>query len=167
MILAATRPDPPSADARWKLVAAAMRRHGHAPDALIESLHAVQQAFGFLDDDALRYVAGSLRVPYSRVYGVATFYHLFTLRPPGRHTCVVCLGTACYIRGAQGLLDRVGRDLGVEPGETTPDGAVSLLTARCLGSCGLAPAAVFDGAVAGKLTPDAAAQRVKELAHDA
>ena len=144
-----------------------MRRHGHEADALIETLHVVQESFGYLDDDSLRFVAGSLRVPYSRVYGVATFYHLFTMRPPGRHACVVCLGTACYIRGAQAILDKVGRELKIKPGETTPDGSVSLLTARCLGSCGLAPAAVFDGAVVGRLNPEAALARVRSLTHDA
>jgi len=167
MNISSARPPAPSADPRWKLVGAAMRRHGHEADALIETLHVVQESFGYLDDDSLRFVAGSLRVPYSRVYGVATFYHLFTMRPPGRHACVVCLGTACYIRGAQAILDKVGRELKIKPGETTPDGQVSLLTARCLGSCGLAPAAVFDGAVVGRLNPEAALARVRSLTHDA
>jgi bidirectional [NiFe] hydrogenase diaphorase subunit len=167
MSITATRPAAPSSDPRWKLVSAAMRRHGHAADALIETLHSVQQSFGFLDDEALKFVAGSLRVPYSRVYGVATFYHLFTMRPPGKHTCVVCLGTACYIRGAQEILGRIEHDLGIEAGETTKDGQVSLLTARCLGACGLAPAVVYDGAVVGKLNAAAAAARAGELAHDA
>ena len=92
----------------------------------------------------------SLRVPLSRAFGVATFYHFFTLKPAGEHTCVVCMGTACYIKGAPQLLDAVQRDLGIDPGETTADGKVSLLTARCLGSCGLAPAVVYDHEVAGQ-----------------
>lgn len=167
MNITAKRPAAPSPDPRWKLVGAAMRRHGHEPDALIETLHAVQESFGFLDEDALRFVAMSLRVPFSRVYGVATFYHLFTMRPPGKHTCVVCLGTACYVRGAQTILDHVSQELKVEPGETTEDGRVSLLTARCLGSCNLAPAVVFDGAVAGKISEKDALERVRRLAHDA
>jgi bidirectional [NiFe] hydrogenase diaphorase subunit len=88
-------PAPPSDDRRWRLVDATMRRHGRQSHALIESLHTVQESFGYLDLEALRYVAASLRVPLSRVYGVATFYHLFNLKPQGQHTCVVCLGTAC------------------------------------------------------------------------
>ena len=144
---------PPSDDRRWKLIDATMRKHGNEPSALIESLHTVQESFGYLDDVALRYVALSLRVPFSKVYGVATFYHFFTLKPQGEHTCVVCTGTACYIKGAQKLIESVTAETGIEPGETTKDGKLSLLTARCVGSCGLAPAVVFDGAVSGKVTP--------------
>ena len=103
------KPAPPSDDKRWRIVNATMRRHGHRPNALIETLHTVQEAFGFLDEDGLRYVALSLRAPLSRVYGAATFYHFFTLKPPGEHTCVVCTGTACYIKGAAALLDAVKR----------------------------------------------------------
>jgi len=146
------KPTPPNQDKRWRLVDATMRRLGLQSRGLIETLHTVQEAFGYLDQDALLYVATSLRVPLSRAYGVATFYHFFTLKPAGEHTCVVCMGTACYIKGAPQLLDSVRRDLGVEPGETTSDGKVSLLTARCLGSCGLAPAVVYDHEVAGKVT---------------
>src|SRR5580693_8058829 len=93
----------------------------------------------------------SLRVPLSRAYGVATFYHFFTLKPGGRHTCVICLGTACYIKGAQRLLEAMRQTLKIVPGETTVDGEVSLLTARCLGSCGLAPAVVYDQEIVGKV----------------
>ena len=144
---------PPSEDRRWKLVSATMRRHGHRRDALIETLHTVQQSFGYLDQDSLRYVALSLRVPLSRAFGVATFYHYFSLKPPGEHTCVICMGTACYIKGAQLLVAEIEKSFGVKPGQTTADGRISLLAARCIGSCGLAPAAVFDGEVAAKLTP--------------
>lgn len=146
---------PPSDDRRWKLVDAAMRKLGNEPSALIESLHSVQETFGYLDESALRYVAISLRVPFSKVYGVSTFYHFFTLKPQGEHTCVVCTGTACYIKGAQKLLDAVTEQAGIKAGETTLDNAISLLTARCVGSCGLAPAVVFDREVAGKVTPEA------------
>ena len=143
----------PSGDKRWKLVGATMRRNGYRRDALIEALHTVQQSFGYLDEPALRYVASSLRVPLSQAYGVATFYHFFSLRPPGEHTCVVCMGTACYIKGAAQLLAEAETATGVKAGETTPDGKVSILTARCLGSCSLAPAVVLDGEVAGKVAP--------------
>ncbi len=152
---------PPSDDKRWKLVQATMRRHGHEPNALIETLHTVQQSFGYLDKESLRYVASALRVPLSRVYGVATFYHFFTLKPQGKHTCVVCMGTACYIKGAPELLADVEQTAGIVPGETTSDKKVSLLTARCLGSCGLAPAVVFDGDVKGRVTPAQVHERVQ------
>ena len=138
-----------------------MRRHGHAPNSLIETLHTVQETFGFLEKRSLEYVSLALRVPLSRVYGVATFYHFFTLKPPGEHVCVVCMGTACYIRGAQKVLQDIEQTAETKAGETSPNGRVSLLTARCLGSCGLAPNAVFDGEVVGKLTPAEAHKRVE------
>ena len=102
-------------------------------------------------------------MPFSKVYGVATFYHFFTMKPPGQHTCVICTGTACYIKGAPVLVNAVREVAGITPGETTSDGQLSLLTARCLGSCGLAPAVVFDGQVAGKITAETIKQRI--LAH--
>ena len=139
-----------------------MRRMGNSPRGLIESLHTVQEAFGYLDIDALRFVARTLRVPLSRAYGVATFYHFFSLKPPGEHTCVVCIGTACYIKGAPQLLSTIKQELGVVPGQTTPDGKVSVLGARCLGSCGLAPAVVYDRDVAGKVTPQGLRERLAQ-----
>ena len=159
------KPAPPSADKRWKLVDAAMRKSGGHSRGLIETLHTVQEAFGYLDDEALRYVAHSLRVPLSRAYGVATFYHFFALKPAGRHTCVVCLGTACYIKGAQHLLEAMRDALNITPGETTPDGEVSLLTARCLGSCGLAPAVVYDHEIAGKVDHASLRGHLEKWAH--
>jgi bidirectional [NiFe] hydrogenase diaphorase subunit len=156
-----------SEDRRWRLVNRTMRMHGNEPHALIETLHAVQEHFGFLDLDALKYVAGALKVPLSRVYGVATFYHYFTLKPPGEHTCVVCNGTACYIGGATGILHEIEDKVGIAPGETTPDGTLSLVTARCLGSCGLAPAVVLDGEVCGKMTPTTVLGRIERWrSHD-
>ena len=152
---------PPTDDKRWKIVQATMRRYGNAPNALIETLHSVQETFGFLEKKNLEFVSLALRVPLSRVYGVATFYHFFTLKPPGEHVCVICMGTACYIRGAQSVLEDIEGTAQTKPGETSPDGRVSLLTARCLGSCGLAPNGVFDGEVVGRLTPAEAHKRIQ------
>ena len=154
---------PPSDDKRWRVVDATMRRHGYAPSALIEALHAIQQSFGFLDEPSLRFVALSLRVPLSRVYGVATFYHFFSLKPQGEHTCVVCTGTACYIKGSGQMLAAIGEAFGVAPGETTEDGTLSVMIARCLGACGLAPAAVLDGQVAGRLDSVELLGKLREL----
>ncbi len=141
---------PPTEDKRWKIIETTMRRNDFQPDALIESLHSVQQTFGFLDVPSMRWVAGALKVPLSKVYGVATFYHFFTLKPQGKHVCVVCMGTACYIKGGKQLLDEVQRHYGITEGQTTKDGELSLLVARCIGACGLAPTAVVDGQVLGK-----------------
>lgn len=156
------RPVPPSDDKRWKIVDATMRRHGYTPNALIEALHTAQETFGFLDDPTLRYVAGSLEVPLSKAFGVATFYHYFRLKPAGLHSCVICLGTACYMKGAPSLLHAVTEAACIEPGETTPDGRLSLLVARCLGACSLAPAVVADGEVLARETPEDLGQRTRE-----
>lgn len=158
-----TTVDPPSDDKRWRIVNATMRRHGYASHALIETLHAVQESFGYLDQDALNYVSASLRVPPSKTYGVATFYHFFKLKPGGRHSCVVCMGTACYIKGGREVLDAISKEYGIEEGETTADQQLSLLTARCIGSCGLAPATVIDGVVIPKMTPEKALEQIKRL----
>jgi len=147
-----TKPSAPSDDKRWKIVETRMRRLGDRPQALIEALHAAQEAFGYLETDALDYIGDTLRVPHSRVYGVATFYSFFTLKPQGEHTCVVCTGTACYINGAKEIISAFDKSLGVKPKETTADGKVSLLTARCLGACSLAPAVIVDGNVKGKIS---------------
>ncbi len=154
---------PPSADKRWKLIDVAMRRNGYAGHALIETLHTVQACFGYLDDVSLRYVARSLGLPLSKVFGVATFYQLFTLKPQGEHTCVICTGTACYIKGARDLLSGVEHKFAVRPGQTTDDNSLSLLSARCLGACGLAPAAVVDGNVLGKQTAQQLLAEIKEV----
>jgi bidirectional [NiFe] hydrogenase diaphorase subunit len=148
-------------DKRFRILDATMKRHQFHQDALIEVLHQAQNLFGFLETDVLRHVARGLRLPSSRVYGVATFYHLFTLTPPGRHTCVVCMGTACFVKGADRLLAALEATAAVTAGQTTKDGAVSLLTARCLGACGLAPAVVYDRQTAGQQTPDDAVNHVK------
>ena len=99
MIVSQKKAAPPSDDRRWKLVDATMRRYGNKPRALIESLHTMQAAFGYIDEEGLSYVADTLQVPASKAYGVATFYNAFTLKPPGEMTLVVCLGTACYVKG--------------------------------------------------------------------
>ncbi|WP_051305900.1 bidirectional hydrogenase complex protein HoxE [Desulfogranum mediterraneum] len=154
-------------DRQWRQVNRTMRLNNNQPEALIETLHAVQDTFGFLDHQAMAYVAHVLRVPLSRVYAVATFYHYFSLKPPGEHSCVVCMGTACYIGGSSALLDQIQQSAAIGPGETSKDGKVSLVVARCLGSCGLAPAAVFDGRVAGKLNPALMEEQLERwLSHD-
>jgi bidirectional [NiFe] hydrogenase diaphorase subunit len=152
----------PSGDKRFQILDTAMKRHQFQPDALIEVLHRAQELFGFLELDVLLYVARGLKLPPSRVYGVATFYHLFSLKPQGQHTCVVCMGTACFVKGAARLLAAVERLAGVKPGETTPDNKLSLLTARCIGACGIAPAVVYDKTTAGQQTPETVTRHLKE-----
>jgi bidirectional [NiFe] hydrogenase diaphorase subunit len=152
----------PTDDKRWRAVDARMLRLGHRPEALIEVLHTVQQAFGYLDDGALRYVSASLHVPLSKTYGVATFYSLFSLKPQGEHTCVVCTGTACHIKGSSSILEQIRKRFGIGPKQTSADNRVSLLTARCLGACSIAPAVVYDGDAKGNQTADDVLARLEE-----
>lgn len=140
-------------DPRWYAVETRMRQLGRRPDALIETLHTVQEIFGYIDDEALQHVSEQLSVPPSTAFGVATFYHYFRRRPPGAHTAVVCTGTACYIDGALEIVDAIEAKLGVTPGATTADGRLSLFTGRCFGSCSLAPAAIVDGKVRSHVSP--------------
>jgi bidirectional [NiFe] hydrogenase diaphorase subunit len=151
----------PSDDPRFEQLEAALKRQQYRQDALIEVLHSAQKLFGFLEPPILHFVAHKLKLPPSRVYGVATFYHLFTLTPRGQHTCVVCTGTACYVKGADQLLAAVSRATGLEAGQTSADGALTLRTVRCLEPCGIAPVAVLDGAVHGHETPETLLQQMK------
>lgn len=151
----------PDTDGRRKLVDRALKREQYRQDSLIEVLHTAQEAYGFLDDELLRYVASRLKLPPSWVYGVATFYHFFSLKPRGRHTCIVCMGTACYVKRAAELTAEMNRRFGVLPGETTADGELSMMSARCLGSCGLAPVAVVDGHVLPTQTPESLVAQVQ------
>ena len=163
MNLAPQTPPHPSGDKRFKLLDVAIKRHQFRQDALIEILHTAQELFGYLDNDVLIYVGHAVRAPLSRVFGVATFYNFFSMKPPGEHTCVVCMGTACYIKGAPNLLEAIANKHNVKPGETTKDNKISLLTARCVGSCGIAPAVVFDGNVVGKVDRGEFLNRVEKL----
>src|SRR6202142_939202 len=110
-----------SGDKRFKILEAHIKKFQGRQDALIEVLHRAQELFGFLEDDLLLFVAYKLKLPASRVYGVATFYHYFILKPQGAHTCVVCTGTACYVRGADKVLAAVEAKSRVKAGETTAD----------------------------------------------
>ncbi|MBD2598108.1 bidirectional hydrogenase complex protein HoxE [Nostoc spongiaeforme FACHB-130] len=151
----------PSGDKRLKMLDATMKRHQYQQDALIEILHKAQELYGYLENDLLLYIAHKLKLPPSRVYGVATFYHLFSLAPQGVHSCVLCTGTACYVKGAQAILANVEKTAHIRAGETTTNGQLSLLTARCLGACGIAPAVVFDGTVLGNQTPESVCDRIQ------
>jgi bidirectional [NiFe] hydrogenase diaphorase subunit len=151
----------PSGDDRFGALDVMMKRALYRQDILIEVLRKAQQLFGCLELDVLHYVASSLKLPPSRVYGVATFYHLFTLKPHGVHTCVICMGTACYVKGSRRTLAAVQNLAGVKLGEMTADGQVSLLSARCVGACGIAPVVIYDGLTAGHQTVDRAVAQLK------
>ena len=153
---------PPNDDPRFKLIDRTLKRFQFEQDALIEVLHTAQESFGYLDKDLLIYVAYQLKLPLSWVYGVATFYHFFSLEPMGEHSCNVCMGTACYVKGGANIVAALQAKYGIEPGETTEDGKFSIATARCVGSCGLAPVVVIDGEVTGKISADEVLNQVRE-----
>jgi NADH:ubiquinone oxidoreductase subunit E len=120
---------------------------------LISVLHKVQGHFGYLAKEQLDAVAQLLRIPQAKVTGVATFYHFFRLKPRGRFMINVCLGTACYVKGASDVAERFKEDLGIDFGETSGDGMFSLESSRCLGTCGLAPVVMIEGEVHAKVKP--------------
>jgi bidirectional [NiFe] hydrogenase diaphorase subunit len=155
--------DHPSGDERYKGIDRIMKRFDFEKDALLEVLHATQEIFGYLSNDLLIYVSSQLRVPLSQVYGVATFYHLFTFEPLGKHNCIICRGTACHVKGSETITEALSEYFEVPIGKTTEDGLFSLTIARCIGSCGLAPVAVLDGDVHGRQTPQSTISLVVDV----
>jgi NADH-quinone oxidoreductase subunit E/NADP-reducing hydrogenase subunit HndA len=128
------------------------------PGALLPVLHEAQEIYGYLPIEVQQMVADGLGISLSEVYGVATFYSRFSLTPKGKHKISVCLGTACYVKGADKVLAEVEKKLGIKSGECTPDGLFSIDSCRCVGACGLAPVMMVDEEVYGKLTPQSVAK---------
>lgn len=139
-----------------------MNRQGYEPSALIAVLQDIQKELRYLPQDALRLASARLNQPLTRVYGIATFYKAFSLKPRGRHLINVCLGTACHVRGGGKILGAFERGLGVQAGATTPDERFSLETVRCVGCCGLAPVVVIGENFHGKLTQEKVPQVLSE-----
>ena len=129
-----------------------VEKYDRRPSALIAIMQDIQKSQGYLPKEALHLVAKEVQVPLSRLYALATFYKAFSLTPRGRHTIHVCTGTACHVRGAEKLMDKLERDLGIEAGQTTEDGRFTLEGVRCVGCCGLAPVVVVGEHFHGKLT---------------
>lgn len=130
----------------------AMSRHHFSGSALIEVLHVAQELYGYLTPALLKSIARKLHLPPSRVLGVVTFYHFFSMAPKGEHSFIVCTGTACYVKGALGLLEKLESRCRCKSGATSADGKVSVGVARCIGSCGLAPAVIHDGNIMARVT---------------
>ncbi len=131
------------------------------PGMLIQALHAVQNMVGFLPPEVLRVVARTLDIPLSEVFGVVTFYHFFSMKPRGKYIVQICLGTACYVRGGQEILNRLKKDFELEIGDVTPDGLYSLEVMRCAGACGLAPVVMIDNDVHKRVNPSQITQIVQ------
>ena len=128
------------------------KRNANGAGNLIAVLQEIQDRDHYLSEPALRDVSDKLGIPFIDVYSVATFFRAFSLKPRGKHICTVCVGTACHVRGAQSILDKLGDRLGVAPGETTADGSYTLETVNCLGCCAIGPIVVKDGKYFGEMS---------------
>jgi NADH-quinone oxidoreductase subunit E/NADP-reducing hydrogenase subunit HndA len=125
-------------------------------------LHQTQHEFGYLPAEVQEVIASELNIPVAKVYGVVTFYHFFTMVPKGRHPVSICTGTACYVRGAEKVLEEFRKNLKIEVGQTTPDGKFSLSCLRCVGACGLAPVVMIGEKVYGRVAPEGVKEILKE-----
>ena len=133
------------------------------PGATMVVLNEVQSQVGFVSESIQQYVAARLHVPVSTVHGVVSFYSFFTTHPRGRHTLKFCMGTACYVGGTSQLVDKARQILGIEPGQTTKDGAITLEICRCVGACSQAPVVVIDEEIHGRVRPNKLPQLVRPV----
>ncbi len=131
-----------------------VKQKKYSDSYLIAVLHKAQELYGYLSRETMDEISGRMNIPTAHIWGVATFYHYFNLTPPGKHTISVCLGTACYVKGAGRIYDTLKKELAVKEGGVTEDGLFSLQGARCLGACGLAPVIMIDEKIHGNLTPE-------------
>jgi NADH-quinone oxidoreductase subunit E/NADP-reducing hydrogenase subunit HndA len=132
------------------------------PQELINVLHNCQEHFGYLPAEVQEVISNELVVPVAKIYGVVTFYSFFTMTPKGKHPVSICMGTACYVRGAEKVLDEFKKELGLQVGQTTPDGKFSLSSLRCVGACGLAPVVMVGDKIYGRVAPDEVRNILKE-----
>jgi len=149
-------------DNRRMLLEKTMKEHNYQESALLEILHKAQEIYGYLDKDLLMDVSGSLNLPPSHVFGVATFYSLFKMRRPGEHVVTGCLGTACYVREVEEIMQAIEREFHLKRGGSTPDGKLSLFMTRCIGACAMAPNIVVDEEVVGKATKEIVLEKIKQ-----
>ena len=150
-------------DNRRLLLEKVLKEHNYQESALLEILHRAQEIYGYLDKDLLMDVAGSLNIPPSHVYGVTTFYSFFKLRKPGEHIVTGCLGTACYVKGVEEIIEEIEYEFNLKRGGSTADGKLSLLITRCIGACAMAPNIVVDDEVIGKATKEIVIEKIKNV----
>lgn len=150
-------------DKRRVMLEKVLKEHNYQSSALLEILHQAQEIYGYLDKDLLLDISGSLNLPPSHVYGVVTFYSFFKLRKSGEHVVTGCLGTACYVKGVEQIIDDIEQEFDVKRGCSTADGKLSLLLTRCIGACAMAPNIVVDDEVIGKATKEVVIQKIKEV----
>lgn len=139
-----------------------IEKYGGHKDGLIMIMQDIQDEYRYLPEDALNYLSERMDIPMTQIYAVATFYKAFSLEPKGEKTICVCTGTACHVRGADRILDRLERELHVKPGGTTLDKKYTLETVRCVGACSLAPIVILDKDTHGRLDQDKAVKLIKK-----
>jgi len=135
-------------------IKATCSKFNHDPQELINVLHSCQEHFGYLPAEVQEVISEHLNVPVAKVYGVVTFYSFFTMTPKGKNPISICMGTACYVRGAEKVLEEFKKELGIQVGETTRDNKFSLSSLRCVGACGLAPVVLVGDKTYGRVAPD-------------
>jgi len=150
-------------DNRRLLLEKVLKEHNYQESALLEILHRAQEIYGYLDKDLLMDVSGSLNIPPSHVFGVVTFYSFFKLKKQGEHVVTGCLGTACYVKDVELILEAVEKEFNLKRGGSTSDGKLSLLITRCIGACAMAPNIVVDDEVIGKATKEIVIEKIKNL----
>lgn len=150
-----------ASETRRNMLEKAMKEHNYQESALLEILHKAQEIYGYLSKDLLMDISQSLNLPPSHVFGVATFYSLFKLTEPGEHIVTGCLGTACYVKGVEDIMQAVEKEFRIKRGETRSDRKLSLFVTRCIGACAMAPNIVVDDEVIGKVTKELAIEKIK------
>ena len=150
-----------ASETRRNMLEKVMKEHDFQESALLEILHRAQEIYGYLGKDLLMDISQSLNLPPSHVFGVSTFYSLFKLTEPGEHIVTGCLGTACYVKGVEEIMQAVEKEFKVKRGETTRDRKLSLFVTRCIGACAMAPNIVVDDEVIGKATKEMAIEKIK------
>lgn len=159
-----TNPTDPLQNAAQKaIIDAVIKQYAKLPGATMVVLNTLQEKIGYLTKPMQEYIAKSLGVPISKIHGVVSFYSFFTTEPRGKHLVKFCIGTACYVGGAPQLIDKAKQVLGIEPGQTTPDGLVTLEVCRCVGACSTAPVIVIDEVNHGRMQPQRFANVIKDV----
>lgn len=146
---------------------AILEKNRNLPGATMVVLNELQNTIGFISEPMQAYVARKLKVSIAAVHGVVSFYSFFTTSPRGKHTIKFCMGTACYVGGTPQLVEKAKQILGIEPGQTTKDGSITMEVCRCVGACSQAPVAVFDEQTVGRLRPNKLPQLIKPLQESA
>jgi bidirectional [NiFe] hydrogenase diaphorase subunit len=149
-------------DKRRALLEKVLKDNNYQESALLEILHQAQEIYGYLDKDLLMDISGSLNLPPSHVFGVVTFYSFFKLKKSGEHVVTGCLGTACYVKGVEQIIEAIEEEFDLKRGGSTADGKLSLLLTRCIGACAMAPNIVVDDQVIGKATKEVVIQKIKD-----